>query len=223
MVKSGLSQDPDVSHYRLAMHLSTAFLTFAYTFWLVLDLVFKGSKTDTTQPGLHKWAVALGGVVMLQIVYGAFVAGLKAGMVFNTWPKMGDWWFPPALTVLDPVYINFIEGLPGVQFVHRTLAYIVVAIVAGLWFKARNLPLAWSQRIAVNGLLVVVGIQFILGVLTLLTRVPVTLGVLHQVGAFFLLAFCVLAIHRFKRVTVEGAPQVGTTPKAQAVEPVAEA
>src|SRR5690606_35074911 len=90
MVESGLISNPDVSHYRLAAHLITAFLTFAYTFWVALDLLYPNNKNK--QKGMGFWIWLLLFLLIIQIVYGAFVAGLNAGMVYNTWPKMGDSW-----------------------------------------------------------------------------------------------------------------------------------
>ena len=91
MVKSGLVDRPDVSHYRLAMHLTTAFLTFAYTFWVALDLIFPDKKTISKK--LRNF-IRVGLVILIiQIIYGAFVAGLDAGWIHNNWPLMNDWKF----------------------------------------------------------------------------------------------------------------------------------
>ncbi|APY09696.1 heme A synthase [Winogradskyella sp. J14-2] len=199
MVKSGLVDRPDVSHYRLAAHLTTAFLTFAYTFWVALDLIFPSKKAIDTK--LRNF-IRLGLVVLIiQIIYGAFVAGLDAGWIHNHWPFMneGKLMHETVYTELNPTYLNFIEGKSGVQFMHRTLAYVVVIFILTIWYKATRNDLSKWQTKGVNSLLIVVGIQFLLGVLTLLLAVPVWLGVLHQVVAFILLSCMVFTLHRFSK------------------------
>ncbi len=199
MVKSGLVDRPDVSHYRLAMHLTTAFLTFAYTFWVALDLIFPQKKEVNVK---MRNFIRVGLVVLvIQIIYGAFVAGLDAGFIHNHWPLMSDGKFMHETVYIehDPVYLNFIEGKSGVQFVHRTLAYVVVAFIIAIWLRMRKLIVTRYQLIGMNTLLVGVGIQFLLGVLTLIYAVPVWLGVVHQVGAFLLLSAMVFTLHRFSK------------------------
>jgi len=113
MVKSGLVDNPDVSHYRLAAHLTTAFVTFAYTFWVALDLMFPDKKEiDIKFRNFIRIALA---VLLLQIIYGAFVAGLDAGFIHNHWPMMseGKFMHPTVYIEQNPVYKNFIEGKSG--------------------------------------------------------------------------------------------------------------
>lgn len=196
MVKSGLIKNPDVSHYRLAMHLSTAFLTFAYTFWVALGLIYKRGS-NLAKSKFHKPFVALLIMVIVQIIWGAYVAGLNAGKVYNSWPKMGNQWVADGVTAMSPFWKNFVEGLAGVQFVHRYLAYAIVALVIYLFFKVRKMQLTTSQKVAINALLMAVSIQFLLGVFTLVYAVPISLGLLHQLGAFVLLGSTVFGLHRF--------------------------
>lgn len=199
MVKSGLVDRPNVSHYRLAVHLTTAFITFAYTFWVAMDLMFPNTKDiDKKLRNLIRWGVA---VLLLQIIYGAFVAGLDAGFIHNHWPMMseGKLMHETVYTEINPVYKNFIEGRSGVQFVHRTLAYVVVIFILVIWYKAKRLSLTEFQNKGINWLLILVGVQFLLGVLTIMLAVPVWLGVLHQVGAFFLLTAMTFTLHRFSK------------------------
>ena len=199
MVKSGLVDRPDVSHYRLAMHLTTAFITFAYTLWVALDLWFPDRKTiDKKFRNLIRWSLAL---LLIQIIWGAFVAGLDAGWVHNHWPLMSDGQLMHDSVTIEqtPVWKNFVEGKSGVQFVHRYLAYIVVAMIGLIWYKSRKMVRTELQTRGIQILLVLVLVQFILGVFTLLLRVPVALGVLHQVVAFFLLAAMTFTLHRFSK------------------------
>lgn len=199
MVKSGLVDNPDVSHYRLAAHLTTAFVTFAYTFWVALDLIFPKNKTINIKfRNLIRWGLA---ILMLQIIYGAFVAGLDAGFIHNHWPMMSEGKFMHETVYIEqsPLYKNFIEGKSGVQFVHRTLAYIVVIFILVIWQKSKKMTLTQMQSNSIYSLLVMVIIQFLLGVFTILLNVPVWLGVVHQVGAFFLLSAMTFTLHRFSK------------------------
>lgn len=199
MVKSGLVDRPDVSHYRLAAHLTTAFLTFAYTFWVALDLMFPNKKQiDKKLRNLIRIGLI---ALIIQIIYGAFVAGLDAGWIHNHWPFMSEGKFIHETVYIEqnPTYLNFIEGKSGVQFVHRTLAYIVVIFILAIWYKATRNEITHWQTKGVNSLLIMVGVQFLLGVLTLIYAVPVWLGVLHQVGAFILLSCMVFTLHRFSK------------------------
>ncbi len=199
MVKSGLVDRPDVSHYRLAMHLTTAFITFAYTLWVALDLMYPTKKEINIR---FRNLVRFGlGILIVQIIWGAFVAGLDAGWIHNHWPLMSDGKLVHETVTIEqnPVWKNFVEGKSGVQFVHRYLAYAVVAVIGIIWWKSRKLIRTTLQQKSINMLLLLVLLQFVLGVFTLLLRVPVVLGVLHQVVAFFLLAAMTFTLHRFSK------------------------
>lgn len=198
MVKSGLVDMPDVSHYRLAAHLTTAFLTFAATLWVALDLIFPQRK-PAIKP-VKKWLVVGVMVLLVQIIYGAFVAGLKAGLLHNHWPMMNEGKFMhDTVYLLEPFYKNLIENPSGIQFVHRTLAYLVVIAIAVIWFKAKNYSLTKMQKISINLLVILVVLQFTLGVLTILNQVPLWLGIAHQIGAFFMISAMTFALHRFSK------------------------
>jgi len=199
MVKSGLVDRPDVSHYRLALHLTTAFITFSFALWIALDIKFPQKKdVEKSLRTTIRWAFAL---LILQIIWGAFVAGLDAGFIHNTWPLMNDGKLIHETVTIEqsPIWKNFIEGKSGVQFVHRYLAYIVVGIILFIWYKAKKLPLSPLQSKSISILLFFVLLQFILGVFTLIFQVPVVLGVIHQVVAFFLLAAMTITLHRFSK------------------------
>jgi len=199
MVKSGLVDRPDVSHYRLAMHLTTAFITFAYTLWVALDLIYPDKKAvNKPLRNLIRWGY---GLLLLQIVYGAFVAGLDAGFIHNHWPTMSEGkWIHETVTIeQELLWRNFVEGKSGVQFVHRYLAYVVVILVMMIWWRARKTALTSLQNKGVQAILALVFVQFVLGVLTLIMQVPITLGVLHQVAAFFLLSAFTFTLHRFSK------------------------
>jgi len=199
MVKSGLVDNPDVSHYRLAAHLITAFVTFAYTFWVALDLMFTQKKEiDVPFRNFIRFSLA---ILLLQIIYGAFVAGLDAGFIHNHWPMMSEGKFMHETVFIEqhPWYKNFLEGKSGVQFTHRMLAYLVVIVIIVIWQKSKKLSLTSMQSKGINALLIMVVAQFLLGVFTILLHVPVWLGVAHQVGAFVLLSGMIFTLHRFSK------------------------
>ncbi|WP_308991238.1 COX15/CtaA family protein [Mariniflexile litorale] len=198
MVKSGLVDMPDVSHFRLAAHLTTAFLTFAATLWVALDLMFPNRK-PANKP-VRKLIIISYSVLIFQIIYGAFVAGLKAGLLHNHWPMMneGEFIHFTAYT-LEPLYKNFIENPSGIQFIHRTTAYLVVFFIFLIWRKSRTLTLTPHQQKGVNSLIILVITQFILGVFTIILQVPLWLGVAHQIGAFLLLSAMTFTLHRFSK------------------------
>ncbi|PWK17733.1 COX15/CtaA family protein [Xanthomarina spongicola] len=198
MVKSGLVDMPDVSHFRLAAHLTTAFLTFAATLWVALDLIFPEKKIIDKK--FRNLIIISYLVLIFQIVYGAFVAGLKAGLLHNHWPFMNEGKFMhETVYILQPFYKNLIENPSGIQFIHRTAAYIVVIFILIIWFQAKKMSLTKLQNKAVDSLFFLVGIQFLLGVLTIIYQVPLWLGVAHQVGAFFLLSAMTFTLHRFSK------------------------
>lgn len=216
MVASGLQDVPHVSHYFLAAHLITAFITFGYSFWVALDLIYpavpqtpKGALSSTVQSpfrglgqemkfeSLRKWNWALLIFVVIQIVYGAFTSGLHAGQVYPTWPKMGENWIAPEVTSVSG-WRNFIDGLVAVQFIHRTNALIVVLLVIIIWFKSLKLQLLPTQSHGIKFLIGMVLVQFFLGVFTLIYTVPVALGVLHQTGAFLLFASTIFVLHQWR-------------------------
>ncbi len=199
MVKSGLVDRPDVSHYRLAMHLTTAFITFAYTLWVALDLIYPSRKEISKSfRNLVRFTLV---VLLIQIIWGAFVAGLDAGWIHNHWPKMsdGEWMHETVTIEQTPVWKNFVEGKSGVQFVHRYLAYGVVLLIFLMAWKSRKLDLTFLQKRAIQWLVALVIVQFVLGVFTLILQVPIALGILHQVMAFFLLAGMTFTLHRFSK------------------------
>lgn len=198
MVKSGLVDRPDVSHYRLAAHLTTAFLTFAATLWVALDLMYPNKKQINKK--FRNLIIVSYLVLLIQIIYGGFVAGLKAGLLHNHWPFMNEGkLIHETVYILEPFYKNLIENPSGIQFIHRTLAYLVVVCIFILWFKAREMTLTKQQQKGINTLLILVGFQFLLGVLTIIYAVPLWLGVAHQIGAFLLLSAMTFTLHRFSK------------------------
>ena len=199
MVRSGLIDNPDVSHFRLSLHLTFAFITFAYTLWVALDLIYP-NKTTVIVP-LQKIARIALVFILIQIIYGGFVAGLNAGLIHNHWPLMSDGQFIHESVFIEQktLFLNLVEGKSGVQFVHRTMAYIVVGLILLLFFKSKKYLLSSLQKKGINTLVIIVFLQFGLGVFTLLYSVPLWLGLAHQIMAFFLLSAMTFTLHRLSK------------------------
>lgn len=199
MVRSGLIDNPDVSHFRLSLHLTFAFITFAYTLWVALDLIYPDRKPALLS--LQKIARFTLFFLLLQIIYGGFVAGLNAGLIHNHWPLMSDGeFFHESITLeKDSWLLRLTEGKSGVQFVHRTLAYVVVGFILLLAYKSHKFDLTKQQKSGINVLVIIVFLQFSLGVFTLLYSVPLWLGLTHQIMAFFLLTAMTYTLHRLSK------------------------
>ncbi len=195
MVQSGLLDRVDVSQYRLALHLAIAVLIFALAFWLALD---HGPAPQTAPTGPRPWvarsAAGLIVAIYLQIVLGAFVAGLDAGLSHNTWPLMDGQFVPDGLLAMSPWYLNLFENVATVQFDHRMLAYLIAAwaLGHGVLVLARNAGIAARGAVL---LIAAVLIQIGIGIATLLAAVPIGLGLLHQAGAFIVLAIALWHRH----------------------------
>lgn len=197
MVASGLQDDPDVSHYRLAIHLCAAFAVFALVLWTVFDI--REGRRGVAHDGstMARWARVLLLLLTLQIIWGAFTAGLDAGRMYNTWPLMNGEFMPDNVTAFGSLWKDFTDHRDGVQFIHRNLAWLVAAAFVGFavhYRKQEALRGAWLW------LLVAVLLQFALGVFTVLTQVHIALGVIHQQGALVLLAALLYVLHRTGRV-----------------------
>ncbi len=207
MVRSGLIKNPSVSHYRLAIHLMTAFTAFAFAFWFAMELIFESEKNSTEEnqgKKLFPVTLILFLALIFQIVYGAFVAGLKAGKFYNTWPKMGVEWFPGDIILsYNSILKSFTENGAGVQFIHRTFAWVVVSLVLVIWVCSNKLKLNTWQNKGVSALIYLTTLQIILGIFTLIYSVPVLLGVMHQTAAFFLFAICLYLLFHFRKKTAK--------------------
>ncbi len=199
MVRSGLIDNPDVSHFRLSLHLTFAFITFAYTLWVALDIIYPNKLITIIH--LRKIARLAFIFLLIQIIYGGFVAGLNAGLIHNHWPLMSDGQFIHDSVFIEQqtLFLNLIEGKSGVQFVHRTLAYVVVGLILTLYFRSKKYTLTSLQKNGINALVLIVFVQFGLGVFTLLYQVPLWLGLAHQVTAFFLLTSMTFTLHRLSK------------------------
>ncbi len=197
MVKSGLVDRPSVSQYRLTAHLVAAFLIYSYMFWVALSLLYPARGESARHPWYGR-SLALTALIATTVVSGGFVAGLKAGKIYNTFPMMGDTWLPPGLTSMQPAWRNLFDNAVTAQFDHRLLALITLAFVVVFWAKARSAGLPKRARIGVNALMHTVVLQMALGIATLLMAVPVVLGAAHQAIALLLFTVALFTSHALR-------------------------
>jgi heme a synthase len=197
MVKSGLVEDPRVSQFRLTAHLGLAFLIFAAMFWTALSLLATsrvGGRGIGTQA--RRWTAAIVLLVFLQVLSGGMVAGIHAGLAYNTFPLMNGAWVPAEILALEPAWKNFFYNMATVQFDHRLLAWILAAAVPLVWWSVVRDPRApRTARIGAHVLLAMLAVQVTLGILTLVHVVPLPLAALHQAGALLLFAAAVNLAH----------------------------
>ncbi len=201
MVKSGLVDRPDVSQYRLTVHLGVAFLILGALIWVAMDLLSKpavGGAAGKAAEALRGWVWAAVLLVLLQALSGGLVAGLDAGFVYNTFPMMNEYWLPPELGELSPWWLNMFENVITVQFDHRIGAYLCTLLLLWIWFKARALELAPAARSALRLSMAALVLQLALGIGTLVLLIPVSLAVLHQGGALLLFAATVQLAFRLR-------------------------
>jgi cytochrome c oxidase assembly protein subunit 15 len=196
MVSSGLADRISVSQYRLAVHLGLAILILGALLWVALSLDEKREERGALAPG-SGWA-AITALVFVQILLGALVAGMKAGMGYNTWPLMDGRLVPNGLGIMQPWYLNLFENAMTVQFNHRMVAYAVALAVA--WHAWRTLRASGDAR--VRGTVIVLAcatlLQVLLGIWTLLAQVPLSLGLAHQAGAAALFAICIWHLYALR-------------------------
>ncbi|MCW2244897.1 cytochrome c oxidase assembly protein subunit 15 [Azospirillum fermentarium] len=201
MVMSGLVDRPEVSHYRLALHLGTAIVIYGLTLRLALGisdpLPLSGWHPQAGALRRHgRWALA---VVGLTIVWGAFVAGLDAGLAYNTFPTMAGHWIPPEVGNLTPWWLNPLENTAAVQLIHRTLALTSAAVVVALAVRVwrAELPGRTTGRVAL-ALGIAVVVQVGLGIATLLSVVWIPVAAAHQAGALAVVGLLVALLHRLR-------------------------
>ena len=199
MVKSGLADRVDVSQYRLAAHLALAVAIAGVAFWLALsigDSAKAKKKGPAANAPLLVGTGILAGLVYLQIIAGAFVAGLKAGHASNTWPLMNGEIIPPGLDAFSPWYVNLFENPLTAQFVHRALAYALAIFAAAFLVFIWNTERARALRLPMLTITAAVLIQTALGVATIVYGVPLAIALAHQATAILVFALSLWALHR---------------------------
>lgn len=200
MVASGFAERTDVSQYRLVAHLSLAFAIYGYLFWTALTLLdpAPAANPDPRAARLRRAVAGVLALVALTVIAGGLVAGLNAGLIYNTFPLMDGRLVPSGYGALEPFALNLFETVEAVQFNHRLLAALTVAAALGLWLWGRRLDLGAPARRALGAIALAAAVQFALGIATLVLVVPVWLGALHQAGAFALATAALLALYRLK-------------------------
>ncbi|MDX2113480.1 MAG: COX15/CtaA family protein [Alphaproteobacteria bacterium] len=196
MVKSGLQDNPYVSHLKLALHLSIAFVIFSLLLWAVFDLISSRKPSDSSKLAMDGWRQTSYkiwfGLLWAQIILGAFVAGQHGGLVYNTWPTMNGDWLPPDL--INP-HVVWHENITLVQFLHRKLAIFLCVSFLFWWFLARPYVKNNALGKATASVALIMLVQFALGVLTLIHHVPLNLALAHQMTALALLGVSVWLLY----------------------------
>ncbi|QDW09509.1 COX15/CtaA family protein [Wolbachia pipientis] len=179
MVKSGLVVNPHVSHYKLALHLLLALVIFALLSYQFFDYQIKPKQIIKINSNItcYIWIILI--LVTIQIIFGAFVAGLNAGLIYNTFPLMDGQIVPEDLFYLQPAWLNIFENRATVQFVHRVLALLILVLVAILTIKNASVKPVYIMLLSVI-------VQVILGVVTLLLHIPMAIAIAHQMFSFIL-------------------------------------
>jgi len=199
MVKSGLVDNPRVSQFRLTAHLGMALLILAAMLWTALDLMFpRGAEQAAARSRLGSFAAALTALVFLMALSGGFVAGIRAGFAYNTFPLMNGHLVPPGIFILDPWWSNLFSNMATVQFNHRLIAWLLMLLVPVFWIAARRVPMAPRARLATHALLAMLFLQIALGISTLVLGVPVPLAAAHQGGAVLLLCAALWNAHEMR-------------------------
>lgn len=211
MVKSGLENRfhqpedvPRVSQYRLASHLTLAFLLYAGFLWSALDKLVpavglqNGGPITKATVNFKRLAFATKGMVFLTALTGAFVAGLDAGLVYNTFPKMADRWIPSDLLAFSPALRNFTENPTTVQFDHRIMGTVTLTMITVLYALSFRRALPRRAYYAATAVCIAGWMQVVLGVTTLLHHVPVPLAASHQSGSLLLLSTAIWLTHELK-------------------------
>lgn len=209
MVKSGLEDRfhgendvPRVSQYRLASHLSFAFVLYTLFLWSALDHLLPAKqmigKVTAASLKFRKLAHVTKGMIFLTALSGAFVAGLDAGLVYNSFPKMADRWIPSDILAFSPALKNVTENPTTVQFNHRWLGTTTLALISGLYLLSRRRVLPPRAYTAAKAVAIMGWLQVALGITTLLTYVPVSIAACHQSGSLVLLSMAVWLTHELK-------------------------
>jgi cytochrome c oxidase assembly protein subunit 15 len=201
MVKSGLVDDPRVSQFRLTAHLALALAIFACMLWLALDIVrpMRASMTSAAERSARRWARGAVLLIALMILTGGFVAGIRAGFAYNTFPLMNGAIVPPEIFMLEPWWRNFFWNMATVQFDHRAIAWLIAIFVPVLWWKLNATErLPHPARTASHFLLGLVVLQIALGISTLLFVVPIPLAAAHQAGAVLVFAAALNLTHALR-------------------------
>ena len=199
MVKSGLTERTDVSHYRLALHLTLAFIIFILLLWNYLK--YKNQQSPIHNKRLPSYLPILFiSCVLIQICMGAFVSGLDAGQIYQTWPLMSQSYFPNDSNIKDLFSINALETPSIVQFIHRNIAYFIILLfsfIATIIYRNKDFV---YLRSAVLLVFVFLFLQTFLGILTVLSGAQIILASMHQIGSILLITTSLILVFKNSRI-----------------------
>jgi len=183
MVSSGLIDRLDVSHYRLSLHLVMAFIILSVVFWKFLELTKFQAQYISININLIKFFLLL---LFFQLIIGAFVSGMDAGKIYNTWPLMGSSYFPDDSQFIEFLNVNLFDNPSVVQFIHRNLAYLILGIyIYILFFVIKDCNEVFRKPVFIIGISLF--LQVVLGVLTLLSGVKIFYASLHQINSILII------------------------------------
>ena len=199
MVKSGLIDNPDVSQYRLVAHLSAAIIIYGFMFWVAMSLVrVRHEVLPDFSIKLLFASIFVTCWIFATIISGGFVAGLDAGLIYNTFPLMDGQFIPDGLWNMQPWHKNLFENVTTVQFNHRVFAEVSLLLIIGLWWYVRRSNVSRLVLRPFQAMLIMVFIQVTLGILTLMFVVPIFVASLHQLGALILFTFSLWGAHMLR-------------------------
>ena len=194
MVKSGLVNNVDVSHFRLSLHLLFAFIILSLIFWNFLDLMYFREKDRKIKNLLPEFFIIL---IFLQIIFGAFVSGMDAGKIYNTWPLMGNSYFPDDNKIINLFKLSAFSDPSLVQYLHRNMAYLILAfyiIIAFIIYKKKIVFL--FKPIIILGFIIF--LQILLGIFTLLSGAGIFISSLHQFSSILLITASLYFLYKNK-------------------------
>src|SRR6266849_8195184 len=196
MVQSGLVDNPRVSQYRLTAHLGIAFLIYAAMLWIALDSLFP--RAGPVSGRLRRFAFALAALIFVMVLSGGLVAGIRAGLAYNSFPLMNGRVVPPDIFAIEPWYLNFSSNMATVQFDHRLIAWMLAFLVPWFWLRVRREEVPSRAKLGADLLLAALALQIALGIATLLLAVPVSLAAAHQAGALLVFSAALFAAHSLR-------------------------
>ena len=192
MVKSGLINNIDVSHFRLSIHLLFAFIILSLIFWNYLDLLYLKEKERKMKNYLPEIFIFL---IFLQIILGAFVSGMDAGKIYNTWPMMGSSYFPNDNTITNLFKLTVFSDPSLVQYLHRNMAYLILAVYLIMTFIVykKKIELLFKPMIILG---LVIFLQIILGIFTILSGANILISSLHQFSSILLMTSSLFFLYK---------------------------
>ena len=200
MVQSGLVDDPRVSQFRLTAHLGLAFAIFGAMLWTALSLASPArvDHASASLRSLRRFAYAIAALIFVMVLSGGFVAGIRAGFAYNTFPLMAGRIVPPEIMMLEPWWKNLFWNMATVQFDHRLIAWLLALTVPLLWWRLRRADVPRRATARSTALLAMLAVQVALGIATLVNMVPLPLAALHQAGAVAVFALALTLAHALR-------------------------